>query len=102
MGRQEWDRVALHRSRQVQQNGVIESVKGSLRDELLNEELFGSLADARWKLAIWRCDDSHVRPHSSLRNWTPAQVRQAFEQNETITSDALVQMQDTFLARSDT
>jgi len=33
-----------------QQDGFIESFSGSLRDELLNEELFGSMADARWKL----------------------------------------------------
>jgi hypothetical protein len=49
-----------------QQNGFIESFNGSLRDELLNEELFESLADARRKLAIWRYDYNHVRPHSSL------------------------------------
>jgi putative transposase len=30
-----------------QQNGYIESFNGSLRDECLNEEIFGSLADAR-------------------------------------------------------
>jgi len=39
---------------------------GSLRNELLNEELFDSLADARRKLAIWRYDYNNVRPHSSL------------------------------------
>lgn len=39
---------------------VIESFNGSLRDELLNEELFDSLADARRKLAIWRYDYNPV------------------------------------------
>jgi transposase InsO family protein len=29
---------------------------GSLRDELLNEEMFDSLDDARRKLALWRYD----------------------------------------------
>ena len=70
---------------------VIESFNGSLRDELLNEELFDSLADARRKLAIWRYDSNNVRPHSSLGNRTPAQARRAFEQDESITPDALVQ-----------
>ncbi len=56
-----------------QQNAFIESFNGSLRDELLNEELFDSLADARPKLAIWRYDYNNVRPHSSLGNRTPAQ-----------------------------
>ena len=36
-----------------QQNGFSESFNGKLRDELLNETLFGSLADARAKLAAW-------------------------------------------------
>ena len=101
MGWQEQGRVALHRSGQgspelvegPQQNGFIESFNGSLRDELLNEELFDSLADARRKLAIWRYDYNNVRPHSSLGNRTPAQARRAFEQDESITPDALVQAQ---------
>ncbi len=38
------------------QNAFIESFNGRLRDELLNEEVFTSLADARRKLAIWRHD----------------------------------------------
>lgn len=46
-----------------QQNAIIESFNGSLRDELLNEELFDTLDDARRKLALWRYDynnPSHV------------------------------------------
>lgn len=43
-----------------QQNAFIESFNGSLRDELLNEELFDSLADARRKLAVWRYDYNPV------------------------------------------
>ena len=37
-----------------QQNGFIESFNGSLRDELLNEEIFDTLDNARRKLALWR------------------------------------------------
>ena len=48
----------------------------------LNEEIFDSLADARRKLALWRCDYNHVRPHSSLANKTPAEARRALEQSE--------------------
>jgi hypothetical protein len=40
-------------------------------DECLNEEIFGSLADARRKLAIWRYDYNNVRPHSALGNKPP-------------------------------
>lgn len=60
-----------------QQNAFIESFNGSLRDELLNEELFDSLADARRKLAVWRYDYNNVRQHSSLGNRTPAKARRA-------------------------
>ena len=35
-----------------QHNAFIESFNGSLRDELLNEEIFDSLDDARRKLAL--------------------------------------------------
>ncbi|MFN4358864.1 integrase core domain-containing protein, partial [Sphingopyxis alaskensis] len=73
-----------------QQNAFIESFNGSLRDELLNEELFDSLADARRKLAVWRYDYNNVRPHSSLGNRTPAQARRTFLQDGGVTSDALV------------
>lgn len=65
-----------------QQNAFIESFNGSLRDELLNEEIFDSLDDARRKLALWRYDYNTVRPHSSLGNQTPQQARRALEQFE--------------------
>ena len=78
-----------------QQNGFIESFNGSLRDELLNEELFESLADARRKLALWRYDYNNVRPHSSLGNQTPVQARRAFELQTGSTPDALAQTENT-------
>ena len=58
-----------------QQNAFIESFNGSLRDELLNEEVFDTLDDARRKIALWRYDYNTVRPHSSLGNLTPLQAR---------------------------
>ena len=74
-----------------QQNGLIESFNGSLRDECLNEEIFDSLADARQKLALWRYDYNNVRPHSSLGNQTPAEARRALEQSEGSAPAALAQ-----------
>jgi putative transposase len=44
-----------------------------------------------WKLAIWRYDYNHVRPHSSLGNRTAARARRTFVKEDSITSDALVQ-----------
>jgi putative transposase len=65
-----------------QQNAFIESFNGSLRDELLNEEIFDSLPDARRKLACWRYDYNHVRPHSALGNVPPAQARRTLVLDE--------------------
>ena len=74
-----------------QQNAFIGSFKGSLRDALLNEEMFDSLDDARRKLALWRYDYTHVRPHLSLGNQPPAEARQTLELNEGSAPDALAQ-----------
>ena len=54
------------------QNAFIESFNGRLRDELLNETFFVSLAHAREALAIWKDDYNTVRPHSAIGNVPPA------------------------------
>ena len=54
------------------ENGYVESFNGKLRDELLNRELFLSLAEARYVLDQWRLDYNHRRPHSALGWQTPA------------------------------
>lgn len=53
------------------QNAFVESFNGSFRDELLNETLFSSLAEAREKITVWKEDYNRHRPHSSLGNLTP-------------------------------
>ena len=53
------------------QNGYMESFNGKLRDECLNEHVFGSLSQARRIIEAWRIDYNEVRPHSSLRYQTP-------------------------------
>jgi putative transposase len=55
------------------QNAFIESFNGRLRDELLNETLFTSLAQVRAVLAAWKDDYNNVRPHSSLGDLTPSE-----------------------------
>ena len=55
------------------ENGYIESFNGRLRDECLNVEVFFTLADARWKLDLFRTDYNHHRPHSALADRTPAE-----------------------------
>jgi putative transposase len=54
------------------QNAFIESFNGRLRDELLNETLFRSLAHARAVLSDWKEDYNTVRPHSAIGNLPPA------------------------------
>ena len=55
------------------QNAFVESFNGRLRDELLNETLFTTLAQARAVLAAWKDDYNNVRPHSALGNLSPAE-----------------------------
>ncbi len=54
------------------QNAFIENFNGRLRDELLNETLFGSLAHARTALADRQFDYDAIQPHSSIGNLPPA------------------------------
>jgi putative transposase len=54
------------------QNAFVESFNGRMRDELLNETLFTSLAHVREKIAAWVDDYNTGRPHSSLGYATPA------------------------------
>lgn len=54
------------------ENGYNESFNGSLRDELLNGEIFYSLAEAKVLIEAWRKHYNTVRPHSSLGYRPPA------------------------------
>ncbi len=55
------------------ENGHIESFHDKLRDECLNRELFGTLAEARVILESWRVEYNEHRPHSSLGYQTPGE-----------------------------
>jgi len=55
------------------QNPFIESFNGRVRDELLNVEEFGSLAEAQVVVEAWRVEYNTYRPHSSLGWLTPAE-----------------------------
>ena len=48
------------------QNGTGESFNGWMRDELMNEMLFTSLAHARKAVASWADDNNVEQPHSAL------------------------------------
>ena len=55
------------------QNAFIESFNARLRDELLNETLITSLAQARAVLSAWKDDYNNARPHGALGNLTPTE-----------------------------
>jgi transposase InsO family protein len=54
------------------ENGYCESFNSKLRDELLNGELFYSLAEAKIVIESWRQHYNTLRPHSSLGYRPPA------------------------------
>ena len=54
------------------ENGYIESFNGKLRDELLNREMFTTLAEARILIEGWRREYNQERPHSALNYRPPA------------------------------
>ena len=54
------------------ENGYVESFNGKLRDELLNAEVFHTLAEARVLIEQWRQHYNTQRPHSSLGYRPPA------------------------------
>ena len=53
------------------ENAYAESFNGRLRDECLNTNWFLSLKHARNIIEEWRKDYNEVRPHSSLKGFTP-------------------------------
>lgn len=63
------------------ENGFNERFNGSLRDELLNGELFETLAQAKVIIEDWRVHYNTIRPHKSLGYKPPAPV--AFYKNHT-------------------
>jgi transposase InsO family protein len=54
------------------QNGYAESFNGKLRDELLSQEVFASLAEAQVLAERWRRHYNESRPHSALGYLSPA------------------------------
>ena len=54
------------------ENSYNESFNGKLRDELLNGEIFCSLAEAAVLVEQWRREYNTVRPHSACGGFPPA------------------------------
>lgn len=74
----EWSQRTGVRLRFIQpgkptQNAFAESLIGRFRDECLNDNWFGSLAEARRLIEDWRIHYNERRPHSALGYLTPAE-----------------------------
>lgn len=63
------------------ENGYCESFNSKLRDELLNSEIFYSLAEAKVIIEAWRRYYNTKRPHSSLGYKPPAPEAIAWPSN---------------------
>ena len=63
-------------TRKPWQNGSHGSFNGKLRDECLSTERFMNRMDAKILIKNWRRKFNEARPHSSLGNLTPVEVKQ--------------------------
>lgn len=59
------------------QNGYVERCNGSVRKELLNANVFYTLAEVREKIEEWMEDYNHHRPHESLGYRAPVDLLDA-------------------------
>jgi len=64
------DRIFIEKG-SPQQNAYVERFNGSMRDELLNGELFWSVLEARVLIAEWVNRYNTIRPHRGLAMKTP-------------------------------
>ena len=72
------------------QNGKDERFNGTVRDECLNMQLFGSLAEARIRLEAFRQHYNSERPHSALAYQTPLAFKQAWNEAQNKQRDSLI------------
>ncbi len=66
------------------QNAYIERFNRTYRDELLNQYLFASLEDAREATYWWMLEYNEERPHDSLGDLTPSEMRLQTARNSTL------------------
>lgn len=65
------------------QNSYIERFKRTFREEVLDPHLFARMDDVREAAHGWMIDYNELRPHDSLGDQTPAEVRQQSAQGST-------------------
>jgi putative transposase len=69
---------------QPSDNGFIESFHGSMREEILDQEIFENLRQARQKILRWINEYNTQRPHSALEYKTPMDVWYKLDNNKII------------------
>jgi len=72
------------------QNGKDERFNGTVRDECLNMQLFGSLLEARIRLEAFRQHYNSERPHSALAYQTPLAFKRAWNEAQNKQQDSLI------------
>lgn len=63
------------------QNGFCERFNGTLRREVLDCNVFSTLAEAKVIVNAWIYEYNHERPHDRLKGLTPVQYEQQFRTN---------------------
>ena len=71
--------IELQFTRVRKPNQVIEAFNSRVRDEVLNEHVFFSLADARSKIDDWHERYNNFNPHSSIGMKTPTEFAKDLE-----------------------
>ena len=74
---------APDRSGSPWQNPFIESFNARLRDEVLNQELFVSVTEARILIERWRQEYNTEHPHSSLGYLSPDEYAATLNHQQT-------------------
>jgi putative transposase len=67
-------RIGFSRQGKPTDNGHVESVNGSFRDERLDLHWFETLEEAKVLIEASRCDYNESRPHRALSGQSPAGV----------------------------
>ncbi len=84
------------------ENAYSETFNSRLRDELLNRELFQSLAEAKLLVQDYRLEYNHRRPHSALEYQTPAEFAATCQRPDSATlrrdADTLVTIDPTLIS----
>jgi len=67
-------------------NAFVESFNGTFRAECLNAHWFGTLAEAKQLIEVWRQEYNESRPHRSLGERTPREFASEYAASRVLTA----------------